>query len=167
MIEVFKLAQGYYQIKLYWRLLGSLHSRAERRALQQPLPWHGAWCGLIQKDNHGWGRHTRASACHQAQAGLGCRTASCLQVTSTLAPSSFEHRDPPYTYLSSAVLSDRWSHRPGLCVTALCCCCSQLRSVCVSAFSCHPVFSAMPAVQSHASAVTFRPGGETSWINKF
>jgi len=29
MIEVFKQAQGYYQIKLYWRLLGSHHSRAE------------------------------------------------------------------------------------------------------------------------------------------
>lgn len=57
MIEVFKLAQGYYQIKLYWRLLGSLHSRAERRALQQPLPWHGARRGLIQ-DSHGWGRQT-------------------------------------------------------------------------------------------------------------
>lgn len=62
---------------------------------------------------------------------MGCRAASCLQVTSTLAPSSFEHQDPPYAYLSSAVLSDRWSHRPGLCVTASCCCCSQLRSVCL------------------------------------
>lgn len=38
--------------------------------------------------------------------------------------------------------------------------------LCFSAFSCHSAFSAMPAVQSHASAVTFRPGGETSWISK-
>lgn len=37
MIEVFKLTQGYYQIKLYWRLLGSHHSRPDQRALWQFL----------------------------------------------------------------------------------------------------------------------------------
>lgn len=37
MIEVFKLTQSYYQIKLYWRLLGSSHSKAEQRALWQFL----------------------------------------------------------------------------------------------------------------------------------
>lgn len=83
MIEVFKLAQGYYQIKLYWRLLGSPHSRAERRASQQPQK---EWFGLTQ-DSNGWRKQSWDAAQHAAEAVVGWKAVCCLHMTSPLAPS--------------------------------------------------------------------------------
>lgn len=64
MIEVFKVAQGSYQIKLCWRWLGSHHSRAQNFAAVSPMVQGTVW---DTGDNPGW------TQCHQGEVWVGWR----------------------------------------------------------------------------------------------
>lgn len=64
MIEVFKVAQGSYQIKLCRRWLGSCHSRAQNFAAASAVVQGMVW---DPEDNPGWGQ------CHQSEVWVGWR----------------------------------------------------------------------------------------------
>lgn len=97
MIEVFKVAQRSYQIKLRWRWLGSRHSRAE------PLAFPGNSLG------------SRGQSCMEtapAERGLGGLESSCCsQVTFTPAPSFLNITAGTHPFIPS-VLSPGCSHPP-------------------------------------------------------